>query len=133
MTRGILILALVLAASRPSAQTPQKLEYDTFCKLPDVESKRQAFLATTPENRVELARTQTERWRDANKARLKPAQLTALANVIAAFTTELYSEGPKAEAARSAMREATRGLGEIFSREDVQAMQPGGPCIAKAK
>jgi hypothetical protein len=116
-----------------SSQTTQKLDYEQFCKLPDVEAKRAAFLAASPQNRADLVRTQIERWRDANRARLNAKQLAALADLIAAIGPDLYSEGPKAEEQRVKARALAEVQRDLFTPEEIQAMQPNGPCIAKAK
>ena len=71
----LLVSAALSVGPVRAAQTPQNLEYEVFCKIADVQERRTAFLATTPENRATLVRTQLERWRDANKARLNAKQL----------------------------------------------------------
>ena len=101
--------------------------------LPDVEAKRSAFLEATPATRADLVRTQIERWRDANRARLTDVQLKALADLIAAISPEVYSDGPAAEEQRVKARRVSELQFQHFTREEVQAMQPNSPCIAKAK
>ena len=114
-------------------QAAQKLEYDAFCKLPDVETKRSAFLATSAESRTELARTQVERWRDANRGRLNEKQLAALAELIAAFGPDTYADGAKGEEARAKIRPLAEKQRQLFAQDELSAMQPYGPCIAKVK
>lgn len=129
----LLVSAALSAAPVRAAQTPQTLEYEAFCKIADVQERRTAFLATTPENRALLVRTQLERWRDANRTRLNPKQLESLANLIAAVTPDSYGQGPKADEARAKMRPLAEAQFQFFTREEVEAMQPTGPCIAKIK
>jgi len=116
-----------------SPQTGQPVDYETFCKLPDVQTKRSTFVAASPENRAVLVRTQLERWRDANRERLNPKQLAAIADLIAAVTADTYSEGPKGEEARAKTRSLTETHLALFTPDQVQAMQPNAPCIAKVK
>ena len=127
----LLVSATLSGGPARAAQTPQNLEYEVFCKIADVQERRTAFLATTPENRATLVRTQLERWRDANKARLNAKQLDVLAGLIAAVTPEAY--GPKAAEARAKIRPLEEAMSQLFTRDEIEAMQPTGPCIAKVK
>jgi hypothetical protein len=137
MRRFCVVLAVlsVIGTGSPFAavQSPEKIEYDTFCKLPDVEAKRSAFVATTPENRAELVRTQIERWRDANKARLKPQQVEFLSEMIAFITPAVYAPGQTSPEARAKMRTLQGRQRELFTYADLQGMEPNGPCIPKGK
>jgi hypothetical protein len=126
-----LALTAFVAVARVSTQSVQKLEYDTFCKLPDLETKRSAFLAASAENRTTLVRTHVERWRDANRSRLNDKQLAALAELIAAFGPDTYSDGPKGEEARAKIRPLGEAHLQLFTKEEMFAMQPWSPCIAK--
>ena len=112
-------------------QAAKPLDYETYCKLPDPESKRVAFLATTAESRGTLVRTQLERWRDANQARLNEKQKASLAEVIKSITSETYANGPKGEEARVKSRAMLAEFEGLFTQEDLLAMQPNAPCIAK--
>jgi hypothetical protein len=128
-------LAGVTSLGSPLAfgQSVQKLDYDTFCKLLDVQAKRTAFLATSAESRAELVRTQLERWREANRAKLSTKQVESLSQLIAAIGPETYSDGPKAEEQRIKTRALAEAQRELFTDAEIQAMQPYGPCIAKSK
>ena len=128
---SLLLVSAALSVGPVRAQAPQSLDYETFCKIADVQQRRTAFVATTPENRATLVRTQLERWRDANKARLNAKQLDLLANLIALATPKAY--GPKAAEARAKMRPLEEAMSQLFTREEIEAMQPSGPCIAKVK
>ena len=131
---GLALAGVLASTDLPvSSQTTQTLDYDQFCKLPDVEAKRAAFLGASPQNRADLVRTQIERWRDANRPRLNPRQLAALADLIAAIGSDLYSDGPKAEEQRVKARALAEAQRDLFTPEEIQAMQPNAPCIAKAK
>jgi len=115
------------------AQTPaaKPIDYDTYCKLPDTDTKRAAFGSTTAENRGVLVRTQLERWRDANLARLNETQKTSLAAVITSITADSYADGPAGEEARAKSRILITKLESLFTRDELMAMQPNAPCIAK--
>ena len=133
---GRLVVSLFLVAGACGiaiAQTPSPIDYDTFCKLPDPQAKRTAFLATSAENRGTLARTQVERFRDENKSRLSADQASALADMLAAITAETYADGPQGEAQRAKARAVSEKVQTLFNAADLQAMQPTGPCIAKSK
>ena len=129
-------LALILAAATTvsasqATQAAKPIDYDTYCKLPDAESKRTAFFETTAENRGTLVRTQLERWRDANQACLDDKQKAALAALIKSITAESYINGPQGEPARLKSREIATEVATLFTRDEVMAMQPNAPCIAK--
>ena len=132
---GTLMLVVGTLSVAPTAaqQAQQTVDYDIFCKLPDTQTKRETFLAVSPDNRAQLVRTQLERWRDANRAKLTEKQLTALAELIAAITPDTYAEGPKGEEARVKARSLSELQFQLFTMDQVQAMQPYAPCIAKIK
>jgi len=137
MGRACVVVAVLSAIGSVSpfaaVQSKQKIEYDTFCKLPDVEAKRSAFVAATPENQAELARTQIERWRDANMARLKPEQAEFLAEMIAFVTPEAYAPGQASSEMRAKRRTLQGKQRELFTYADLQGMESNGPCIPKRK
>ena len=135
----LIVIALAVAGAawsndtQTAAPAVQTIEYEAFCKLPDTEAKRSAFVRTSPENRAVLVRTQLERWRDANRAGLSAKQLAGLAELISSVTPETYTEGPKGEEARVKVRSVVESQRGLFADEEMQAMQPYAPCIAKAK
>ena len=125
------VLAVLSAGAFAQEQTAKPIDYDTFCKLPDQDRKRAAFRATTAEIRATLVRTQMERWRDANQARLNDKQKTSLAAVLKSITAETYADGPQGEEARIKSRALTTELEQLFTRDELNAMQPYAPCIAR--
>jgi hypothetical protein len=125
--RKTTILALVVLSL--AAQIPA-MTYDAYCKL-DVETRRRVFNQVTPENRAELVRTQVERWEEANRARLTPPQIALLKELIAFITPEAYSGGAASAAARERARDIQARQALIFTREELQEMQPSGPCFPK--
>lgn len=125
-----LLMIWMAQGSAPVAQTQAPITYDAFCKLaPD--DKRTAFKQTPAENRAVLVRTQVERWRDANVAQLNAAQIEALKEMLAVITPEAYSGAPRTDEASARLRALEAKMMTLFSREENQAMQPTGPCIAK--
>ena len=120
------------AALLTAKQSGSRIEYDVFCKLADVESKRTAFVSATPDNQAELVRTQVQRWRDANQARLNATQLDFLKELIALLGPEAYSS-PRSDAVRNKQRDLSARQRTLFGHDDLQAMQPNGPCIAKTR
>jgi hypothetical protein len=129
----VLAACLVFAGAVGIAQSPGPIEYEAFCKLPDTQAKRSAFLATTPESRATLVRTQLERWRDANQARLRPEQVAFLAELIATITPDTYRDGPVGEEQRVKSRAVAEKARGLFTDADIQAMQPYAACIQKSK
>src|SRR6188768_1220230 len=101
MRRTIVIGVVALLSAVVMGQAQAKpIDYDTYCKLPDTQEKRAAFRATPADNRANLVRTQLERWRDANQARLDDNQKAALAALIKSVTPDTYADSPEGEAAR---------------------------------
>lgn len=127
----ICVLAALSGAGAAYAQQAKALDYDTFCKLTDEESKRAAFVATTAESRGILVTTQLERWRDANQTRLDDKQKGALETLIKSITADTYGTGPAAQEALLKSRAASSEVERLFARDDLNAMQPSAPCIAK--
>jgi hypothetical protein len=122
------VFSVGVLAQAPAAKP---IDYETYCKLPDPESKRAAFMATTAENRGTLVRTQMERWRDANLARLNDKQKASLDAVIKSITSDSYVNGPQGEEARVKSRALISEMETLFTMDDLMAMQPNAPCIVK--
>jgi hypothetical protein len=114
-------------------QSPKAIDYDTFCKLSDVQARRAAFVAATPDNKAELARTQVERWRDANKAGMTPQQVELLSEMVALITPAAYTPGTGQDEARTKMRAIEGKMPLLSTVYNVQTMQPNGGCLPKAK
>ena len=128
-----LALAVICATTislQAQTQGQKPVEYEKFCKL-DAEAKRQAFQTMTPENRALVIKTQVERWLNANKARLNKDQAKFLADVIASITPDTYRDGPQGAEARKVAQALSQKLPTMFGIEDIQAMQPNGPCLSK--
>ena len=98
-TTLLIVLAVCSVGVMAQEQSAKPIDYETYCKLPDSQSKRAAFGATTAENRGTLARTQLERWRDANQTRLDDKQKNLLADLIKSITSDSYDNGTKADEA----------------------------------
>ena len=51
--------------------------------------------------------------------------------LIKSITSETYSNGPQGEQARTKSRAASAEVELLFAKDDLVAMQPDAPCIAK--
>ena len=125
------VLAVLSVGVVAQEQAAKPMDYETYCKLPDAGAKKAAFMATTAESRGTLARTQMERWRDANQTRLDEKQKGVLEEVIQSITADSYANGPLGEAARIKTRAILERFEPLFAQRDLMAMQPDAPCIAK--
>jgi hypothetical protein len=70
---------------------------------------------------------------DANRPRLNDKQVAYLAALIPSITSDSYSDGPKGEEARAKSRAIIESNDGIFTKEEMTAMQPYAPCLAKTK
>lgn len=119
-----------LAAPPGPSQTSQPAAYETFCKL-DVYARKQAFNQATPENRAELVRTQVERYREAYRTSLTTQQLEFLSELIAFITPDAYGAGARSAESRARAKTLQARQAALFTRDDMQLLQPMGPCIPK--
>ena len=134
----VFLVVVFLTAGNPLyvpavRQTPQKIDYDTFCKLPDVAAKRSAFVTAPPDTQAMLVRTPVERWRDANRPALTKDQAGFLDDLLKALTAETYGEGAKSPETQARMRDLRQRQRALFTEAQVQAMEPNGPCLPKGK
>jgi hypothetical protein len=114
----------------PAPQTPPaatELEYETYCKKEERE-KRRLFRAATPSQKSLLARTQIERWREANRARLSKEQVAALQELWTMATAEIF-DGSQEGKSRLAAFEARAD--SVFSGTEMDQISPYGPCVPK--
>jgi len=136
MTRALPLILIFAAITPIGAQSvgpvARPMDYESFCKL-DGESRLAALKTATPAVRADLTRTQIERWRDANKARLNDRQILGLTSLILSITPLTYDEGPQAEQARVKSRAVVESVQKLFTNADMTAMQLYSPCIPKAK
>ena len=122
-------LLIVVATFAGAVQTPPALQYDTFCQKDEAE-KKTLFRAAPPEVKATLARTQIERWRDANRPRLTPDQLDVIKELLSVSTTETFALSRQDQRARLSAVEARAGA--AFSGRELDAMGPTGACLPKA-
>jgi hypothetical protein len=133
----IIFTATVVCASsfgvaqqpKPAAPAPSaaELEYETYCKKTQQE-KRSLFRAATPAQKAAIARTQMERFRDANRTRLSKEQLTLLSEFLALITPSIFEGDKDGQAKLEALSDR---LEKAFSNEDQDAMDRDGPCMPK--
>jgi hypothetical protein len=124
---GMFVLAVVVSMT---AQAPVPVTYEAFCKL-DQETRRRTFNEATAENRADLVRTHIERWQEANRDRLTPQQLALLKELLAFITPDAYRGGATTEDARIKAKDIQTRQATVFTRDEMQQMQPSAPCILK--
>ena len=112
------------ASSLPAAS---ELVYETFCKKEERE-KRLLFRAATAAQKVTLARTQLERWRDANQAAVTKDQLSTIEELLAMITVKLFDASDEGKSLIAKFEATAR---KAFSGRQMDEMAPDGPCIAK--
>jgi hypothetical protein len=134
MSWTFVILAVALSAaggawqlaSTPAAPPATELAYDTFCKKEERE-KRRLFRSATAEQKAALARTQIERWREVNRARLSKDQLTVLQDLWTMATPELFAA---TEEGRAKLAAFEARADPAFAGRELDQLSPYGPCIA---
>jgi hypothetical protein len=119
-----------LAAQSTPAQTAPPA-YDTFCS--QTRQEKQAMFKTIPiDQRAALARTQLERFRDANAARLSAEQKALIQEWITIGVAAQLTRPrtPEMEATLAALGPRIEAA---FTRDDQRVMDEYGPCIPKVK
>lgn len=124
----ILELLIVLASFQSAVQPPAAISYEAFCQLDEAEKKKR-FRAAPSETQAMLARTQIERWREANQPGLTSEQLDVLKELLAVATAETFALNSTERRARLSPVEARAGAS--FRGKELDEMGPTGPCLAK--
>ena len=124
----MLMLLFVVASFQTAAQTPAVISYESYCRQDEAEKKK-AFRAAPPEVQAMLARTQVERWRDANQASLTAEQLDVIKELLSVTTAETFALSRADQRARLSAVEARAGA--AFKGRELDAMGPTGPCLPK--
>ena len=126
----VLAIGSFAAHAQQPAPPAQPMAYETYCQMERAE-KRAAFKAMPPEHRVQLARTNMERWREANKSTLSEAQLGLLKEMIAAITPSMFGGGTEADQRQA--RELGEALEEradaLFTNDVRRALRYDAPCV----
>jgi hypothetical protein len=120
------LATVVLLSGQPPADAD--LMYDTFCKKEERE-KRTLFRAATPAQKSALARTQIERWRDANRAQQSTEQLTVLQELWAMATADMFERTPEGKTKLAAFEARA---GSVYPGRILDQLSPFGPCVPKA-
>ena len=120
-----LVAVLLLSGQPPADADPV---YDTFCKKEE-RDKRTLFRAATPAQKSALARTQIERWRDANRAQQSTEQLAVLQELWTMATPDMFERTPEGKT-KLATFEARAG--SVFPGRILDQISPFGPCVPKA-
>jgi hypothetical protein len=123
----MLMLLFVVASFQTAAQTPV-ISYESYCQQ-DEADKKKAFRASPPEIQAMLARTQVERWRDANQATLTAEQLDVIKELLSVTTAETFALSRAEQRAKLSAVEARAGA--AFKGRELDAMGPTGPCLPK--
>jgi hypothetical protein len=118
----VLVLAVIGVAalafsSSVSAQAPT-VDYDTLMQQQDKAAIRRQFAQLSPENKALIVRTQIERWINANRARLSPAQLQVMQEMAAVVSPDLYSPN-RTEATLARVQELEKRAISLLGKEDV--------------
>jgi hypothetical protein len=132
-TRELVLVALLAGAVTASAQQPTPpaaVPYDVYCAKSMAE-KGQIFKAASPEQKVTLWRTQVERWRDANNARLNADQRGLLQEMLAILVPSTFTPAGHTPEMRAKQDSLDARIKAAFSSEDRNAFDEDGPCIAK--
>jgi len=116
----------VLADQASSLPAASELVYETYCKKEERE-KRQLFRAATAAQKVTLARTQLERWRDANQAAVTKDHLSTIEELLAMITVKLFDASDEGKSLIAKFEATAR---KAFSGRQMDEMAPDGPCIA---
>jgi predicted cobalt transporter CbtA len=124
----ILSLLFAVASFQAATQTPAVISYETYCRQDEAE-KKQVFRAAPPETKAVLARTQIERWRDANQATLTAEQLDVIKELLSVTTVETFALSRADQRTKLSAVEARAGA--AFKGRELDAMGPTGPCLPK--
>ena len=119
----------VVAQSSPSPPIPPEpaeLAYDTFCQKEERE-KRRLFKAATPDQQSILTRTQIERWREANRARLTEEQLTVVQELWTMASAEMFARTKEGKDKIALFEARARS---VFSGRERDEISPYGSCVA---
>lgn len=81
-------------ASVAMAQAPKSISYESLCKLDKSGPRRVAWMSTTAESRAETTKTQVIRFREVYRGGLTSGQYAHIAELLAAITPEVYTDGP---------------------------------------
>ena len=135
MTRNLAVLVTAAVLSHVTGLLAQQapaaapVPYDTFCAKTRME-KQDLFKTMTPEQKTVLWRTQIERFRDANDARLNDEQRAVLKDFHEAIP-EGVAPRPYPPATEAKLKAIEGRIGTAFSRDELRAIDNYGPCIAK--
>jgi len=130
---GLGVIGVVLGVGALVGQTPVKLDYDTYCKMPAIQEKFDVLPTLSRANQQELLRTVYERFLALNKSRLNSEQVGLLNKVIAGIDAPPGENAEQAQARRTEYRTQLASIRTLFTPEDANAMALAGPCIPKAK
>ena len=118
----VLVLAVIgvaaLAFSSSVSAQATTVDYDTLMQQQDKAAIRRQFAQLSPENKALIVRTQIERWINANRARLLPAQLQVLQEMASVVSPDLYIPN-RTEATLARVQEREKRAISLLGKEDV--------------
>jgi hypothetical protein len=130
MLMGLLIASVMPRLhAQASAPPAAKLSYDDYCRKA-VPEKRAVFATFTPAQRIAMARTQLERWREMHRKRLTSTQLALIEEWIT-VALPLDFNRPRPADARPRLRALEERLVAVFTEAELEAMEEHGPCLPK--
>jgi hypothetical protein len=139
MTRLLLLCSMLVPLAAPAQsgqaagaeeQSRQTVDYESFCGQ-DRAGKEALLAGMSGQARAALARTQLERWLEANTPRLTPQQIAAVKDRIRTIKPLEYSGMIiEQDMARAKAFETPTVL---FSRDQFTEMGLAGPCLPQTR
>ena len=126
----VAVLYSSIAIGEQTAPASAPMPYETYCAKSQSE-KNQIFKASSPEQKVSLWRTQVERWRDANNARLSADQRTLVQDLLAILGPATFTPAGNTPEMKAKQQSVDARSKALFSSEDQRALDEDGPCIPK--
>jgi len=139
MRRNGFVIAVAVVGAMSSGVMAQKsqpkaVDYESLCKLDKSGPRRVAWMSATSTSKAETARTQVERWREANRSHLSAKQLAHVDEVLVTLTPTFYAEGKEGEVARQKAQQLSKVTAELFTVDQMRGMSVvDGTCIAATK
>ncbi len=124
------IAALALSYLTMAHSQAKPLDYDSLCKL-DKAERLYAFMNTSPDIHAEMMKTHFSRVLTAYRGELTAEQYAYIAELVATFTPDTYTDGPAGEQARQKQQKllAYRAT-ELFTLAQIKRISVVDTCIA---
>jgi hypothetical protein len=122
-----LLAAVTIAQTPPASKSCRRGLVRDVCKEEEKE-KRRLFRAATPDQQSALARTQIERWCDANRTQLSQEQVKVLQEL---WTMAVPAMFERTAEGKAKLADFEARADAAFSGAEMDAISPYGPCIAR--